>query len=201
MWGTIGHEWAAEFLRRAIDGQQVAHAYLFTGPANVGKTHLALEFASALNCTGDAPPCSSCSVCRRTAEGTHPDVTLVEPDGDRIKIDQVRGLRRQLALSPHEGPWRVCIIAEFQAATVEAANAFLKTLEEPPSRVVIILTATDASLLLPTIVSRCQTLALRAVPMERIECALVEQWKESEDRARLIARLSGGRVGWAIRAT
>lgn len=201
MWSTIGHGWATEFLRGAINGQQVAHAYLFTGSANVGKTHLALEFASALNCTGDAPPCRSCSACRRTAEGTHPDVTLVEPDGDRIKIDQVRGLQRQLALSPHEGPWRVCIIAEFQAATVEAANAFLKTLEEPPSRVVIVLTATDASLLLPTIVSRCQILPLRAVPMERIECVLVEQWKESEDRARLIARLSGGRVGWAIRAT
>ena len=200
MWEIIGHEWAVEYLRRVIDSQHVAHAYLITGSASIGKTHLAMGMTSALNCTGDVPPCGSCRACVKIARGTHPDVTLVEPDGDRIKIDQVRGLQYELALSPHEGRWRVCIMTDFQTATVEAANALLKVLEEPPSRVVMILTATDASLLLPTIVSRCQVLPLRAVPLQQIARVLQERWHEPEERAMVLARLSAGRPGWAIRA-
>ncbi len=200
MWQTIGHEWAVELLQRGLDTQHIAHAYLFTGPANVGKTHLAVEFVSALNCTGDEPPCGSCRACVKTARRTHPDVIRIEPDGDRIKIDQVRGLQYDLALSPHEGQWRVCIISDFQTATVEAENALLKTLEEPPSRAVMILTATDASLLLPTIVSRCQVLPLRVAPTEQIARVLIERFDGPEDRARLVARLSAGRVGWALEA-
>ena len=200
MWQTIGHEWAVTLLQRGLDTQHIAHAYLFTGPAHVGKTHLAVEFASALNCTGDMPPCGACRACVMTAQGTHPDVIRIEPDGDRIKIDQVRGLQYDLALSPHEGLWRVCIISDFQTATVEAENALLKTLEEPASQAVLILTATDASLLLPTIVSRCQVLPLRSVPMDQIVPMLIERFDGPEDRARLVARLSAGRVGWALQA-
>jgi DNA polymerase III subunit delta' len=200
MWQTIGHEWAIELLQHAVARQRVAHTYLFTGPANTGKTHLALELAAALNCMGAAPPCGSCRACSQTALGTHPDVMLIEPDGDKLKIDQMRAAQRELALSPYEGRWRVCIITEFQAATLEAANALLKTLEEPASRVVIILTATDASLLLPTIISRCQLLPLRAVPIHKVKQVLVERWHKTEDEAQVLARLSAGRIGWAIRA-
>jgi len=178
----------------------MAHAYLFLGAANIGKTHLALKLAAALNCTGERPPCGECVACVKTDRGTHPDVFLLDPGDARIKIDQVRELQHQLALSPYEGRRRICILADFQSATIEAANALLKTLEEPPSRVVIILTATDASLLLPTIVSRCQAFFLRRVTRQRIEDALIERWHERPDRAKLIAHLSTGRVGWAIRA-
>ncbi len=200
MWQTIGHEWAVEFLGRAIRTQRVAHTYLFAGPANTGKTHLAKELAAALNCVGDHPPCGVCEACLKTMQGSHPDVTLVEPEGDKLKIDQIRDLQRNLSLSPYEGRWRVCLMTDFQTATVEASNALLKTLEEPPSRVVLILTAIDASLLLPTIVSRCQVLPLRAVPLWEIERALIERWNVPEEQARLLARLSAGRIGWAIRA-
>lgn len=200
MWTTIGHEWAVDYLRGAIQSQHISHAYLFTGPANIGKAHLAREMAAALNCLGDTPPCGTCDACIRTKEGTHPDVTLVEPEGRRLKIDQVRELQHTLSLSPVEGRWRVCIITDFQQATTQAANALLKTLEEPPSRVVLLLTATDADLLLPTIVSRCQVLALRTVPLARLEEALCEHLDGQEKRARLIARLSGGKVGWALSA-
>jgi len=201
MWQTIGHEWAVVLLQRTLDAGRVAHAYLFTGLANVGKSHLAREMAAALNCMGDAPPCGSCRACVKTAQGTHPDLFLVGPGNGSIKIDQIRDLQRQLALSPYEGRQRVAIIADFQTATVEAANALLKTLEEPPPRVVLLLTATEASLLLPTIVSRCQVVPLRGLPCQQIERALIDRWHERPDLARLLSKLSGGRIGWAITAT
>jgi DNA polymerase-3 subunit delta' len=200
MWQIIGHEWAAALLERALATGHAAQAYLLTGAPNIGKTHLARELAAALNCTGSEPPCGACWSCAHTAQGTHPDVVVIEPDGARIKIDQVRSLQRDLSLSPYRGRRRVCIITDFQLATTEAANALLKTLEEPPAHAMLILTATDASLLLPTIVSRCQVLALRPVPVGQIERALADRWQMREDRARLLARLSAGRVGWAIRA-
>ncbi len=200
MWRTIGHDWAVGLLQREIEANHVAHAYLMTGPANIGKTSLAKELAAALNCTGDSPPCGSCGGCKKTARGIHPDLIIVEPADGRIKIDQIRALQHELALSPFEGQWKVCIITEFQTATVEAANALLKTLEEPAPKVVIVLTATDASSLLPTIVSRCRVLPLRGVAAQQIERALVDRYHEREDVARLLAGLAAGCIGWAIRA-
>jgi len=199
MWQTVGHEWVVELLQRAIREGRLGHAYLITGPSSVGKSLLATEFAAALNCSAEAPPCGECASCRRTLRGTHPDVTLVHPDGERLKIDQVRALQYELSLSPREGR-RVCLIYDFEKATTEAANALLKTLEEPPPKVVILLMALDAALLLPTIVSRCQHLPLRQVSSEQIEEHLVRRLGLEPDRARLLARLSGGRIGWAIAA-
>ncbi|MBN1400649.1 MAG: DNA polymerase III subunit delta' [Anaerolineae bacterium] len=200
MWNTIGHEWALALLNRAIADKRVAHTILITGPAHIGKTHLARELAAALNCSGEAPPCLQCTACRKTLSDAHPDVMLIEPDNGRIKIEQIRRLQHELALSPFEGQWRVCILTDFQSATREASNALLKTLEEPPGRSVLILTAIDAGLLLPTIVSRCQLLSLRAVPQDVIARALVERWQASEAHADVLARISAGRVGWAISA-
>ena len=200
MWQTVGHDWATELLQRAIDRQHVAHTYLFTGPANIGKSTLAQDLAAALNCTGAQPPCGRCQACDKVTRRTHPDVAMIEPDAGKIKIEQVRRLQHDLALSPFEGRWRVCIVMDFQTATVEASNALLKMLEEPPARAVIVLTATDASLLLPTILSRCQVLPLRAISPRQLEDALVDRWNAPADLARVLARLSGGRIGWAIRA-
>ncbi|MBC7235486.1 MAG: DNA polymerase III subunit delta' [Chloroflexi bacterium] len=199
MWQVIGHTWAVDLLRRSLAGGRLAHAYLITGPEHIGKTHLALEFAAALVCEGDDAPCHRCVACGQVAQGQHPDVLQVEPDGSHFKIDQVRGLQYDLALSPREAKRRVCILTNFERATTEAANALLKTLEEPPPHVVLIVTATDASLLLPTIVSRCQLLALRIVPRPLIEEALLERTEDAA-LARLLSSLAGGRVGWALEA-
>lgn len=200
MWQTIGHEWAVEALQRSVESGRIAQANLFTGPHHIGKTHLALEFAAALVCEGESPPCGTCRGCRLVKRQAHPDVFVMEPEDGRIRIDQVRALQHELALSPYEAEWRIAIIRRFEMSTVQAGNALLKTLEEPPERAVIIITAADAGLLLPTIVSRCRVMALRTVPAGTIREALVTQSGLSDERAELLARLSAGHVGWALRA-
>jgi len=198
MWNLVGHEWAVGLLAQSIAKGSISHAYLFTGPAHIGKTTLALEFAAALNCIGSEVPCGECLACRKIATGIHPDVRLISGEGKAIGIDKVRQIQHEAMLSPFEGRWRVHILSDFQDATPEAANCLLKTLEEPPKREVLILTVPEADLLLPTVASRCQILVLRLLPIATIAEALQTQWELNAARASLLARLSGGRLGWAI---
>ena len=114
-------------------------------------------------------PCGKCRACSLIAADRHPDVRVLEPEAtDRgtqsLKIEQIRGLQQDLSLSAYEGRYKIAIIRDFDAALPSAANAFLKTLEEPPAKVVLLLTATDADELLPTIASRCHTINLRPIP-------------------------------------
>ena len=200
MWPVIGHDWAVELFQRCIRAGTTRHAYLIVGPAQVGKTTLARAFAQALLCQGADAPCLACRACKLVQADRHPDVSLVRPEGSRLKIEAIRALQQTLALSPVEGVCRVCIIRQMETATPSAANCLLKTLEEPPQRVILILTADGIDSLLPTIVSRCQVLSLRAVARERIVAALRDRGIEGE-RARLLASLARGRVGWAIEAS
>ncbi len=200
MWQVVGHEWAVELLRRSLANGRVAHAYLLTGPPQIGKTTLALNFAQALNCQNSEGPCGECLSCRKIAHGTHPDVRVIEGQGGTIKIDQIRALQRQAALSCTEGRWKVFILRQMERATTEAANCLLKTLEEPPAHVILMLTASEADALLPTIVSRCQVLNLRPLAVETVRKALQERWGVEGQQAELLARLSGGRLGWAVEA-
>ncbi len=199
MWRTIGHTWAVEQLAAGLLTGNISRANLFTGPESVGKAHLAIEYGTALNCLSDTPPCGSCTHCKRIAALSHPDVTFIQPDNGHIKIAQIRQMQYEISLKPYEARWRVAIITDMHTATEEAENALLKTLEEPPAHAVLILTALDAGLLEPTVISRCRVMALQPVPDEVIAQALVERGLEPSS-ANEIARLSGGRVGWALQA-
>lgn len=205
---VVGHDWAVALLAGAIAHGRVGHAYLITGPHQVGKRTLARTFAQALNC--EAPlgerPCGECRACRLISAGHHPDVHILEPEVSAratpmIKIESIRDLQRDLSLSTHEGRYRVAILNQFEAANPNAANAFLKTLEEPPPRVILLLTASDADALLPTIASRCRTINLRPLDATLLEDSLMAKWGVPPDKAQLLSRLADGRVGWAVAAS
>lgn len=203
-WPVVGHGWATELLAQAVRSGRVSHAYLFLGPDQVGKTTVAKAFARALVCErGDGGPCSeedSCRACRRTAEGRYPDVQVIAAEKNWIQIEQVRNLQADAAIAPLEGKRKVFIIREIERATLPAANALLKTLEEPPSHVVLLLTSNRRDLVLPTVLSRCQIISLRTLPIAAVQDALQSRWGVADDQAALLARLSGGRLGWAVTA-
>lgn len=201
-WGIVGHEWAVHLLRQAWEEGDLSHAYLFTGPPSIGKGTLARALASALLCQRDPRPCGECQSCRLVASGNHPDLFWVQPESEvgRLKVEQVRELQRHLSLTPNMAAYRVAVLDRFDQATPSAANALLKTLEEPPGFVVLVLLAPDTDSLLATIVSRCQVVPLRPIPVPQVARALQERWGVDAETARLLAHLSGGRLGWAVRA-
>jgi DNA polymerase-3 subunit delta' len=199
-WPVIGHDWAVDLLRRVVAIGRPPHALLVTGPPNVGKGALARSLAQALLCTDVQRPCGKCRACHLVTTGNHPDLRWVEPEDGSLKIAQVRELTRQLTLSPLEGPWQIAVLDRFELATAGAANALLKTLEEPPPSVILMLLAQQAEALLPTIVSRCQVIPLRPIPRATIERALIKRWDVPAEKANFLSHTCGGRLGWAISA-
>lgn len=197
----IGQEAAVGFLREVVSGKKVSHAYLFTGIQGIGKTSSALAFARALNCTapveGDA--CGLCVPCRQAAGGNFPDLEMVRPEGRVIRIEQIRELTRRIGYKTVSGLYRVSIIEQAGSLTVEAANAFLKTLEEPPPGNILILVAPDKKDLLQTIVSRCQKVSFRPVPAGLLSEWLNHNLGVPRDTAAVLSRLSEGSVGRALR--
>ncbi|MGI6126210.1 MAG: DNA polymerase III subunit delta' [Planifilum sp.] len=188
-----GQEKAVRLIRAGLKRGRVAHAYLFSGPRGVGKRAAALALAKALNCPS-APPdacCDRCHTCRRIENGNHPDVVRIAPDGASIKIDQVRRLQREFAYAAAEADYRVVLIEQVEAMTVEAANSMLKFLEEPVTPMVAVLIAEQEDAVLPTIRSRCQRIRFAPLLPEHLEASLTREGVDPA-MARIAAHVAGG---------
>ena len=202
-WGLIGHQWVVELLKGHLRNGAPRHAYLFVGPAGVGRRTIALRFAQAINAENPSSPGEfdpQNPISKQIEKMQHPDLSLLElQEGDKnIKIEAVRNLQQSLILSPYSATYRIALLRNFDKATISASNAILKTLEEPPSTVVLMVTAESAEGLLPTIVSRCEVVKLRPIPLDEVAEGLQNLWDIPADDSRLLAHISGGRPGYAL---
>ena len=210
-WKTLGQDHLLARLQPALEQGRESHAYLLTGAPHVGKLTLAREIAQSVNCLqGPGAPCGNCAQCQRIADGLHADVRIVDIEFSRtvegrstvttITIDAIRELERTVNLNPFEGLRTVIIIDGAGTMTVDAANALLKTLEEPPPGVLFLLLAEDEEALLPTIRSRCQSLQLLPMSRRRMVDYLTKERSVSDEEADRLYRLSRGCLGWALAA-
>ena len=222
-WPIVGQERAVGLLRAALRTGNVSHAYIFTGPAGVGKRTLSMSFAMTVNCQAEPPagqeypdqPCGICPSCSRVLRGAHPDLTEINlqtqaqalgESGSKgkggpareLRIDAIREMQSSVGLSPYVGRWKVYVIGDAERMNEEASNCLLKTLEEPPAHTILILLAPDEVSVLPTISSRCFLVPLREMPRAQVADALQRYWDEEREQAELGAALSGGRLGYAV---
>jgi DNA polymerase-3 subunit delta' len=196
-WNLIGNQWAEEILQSHLSHDNLRHAYLFTGPEGVGREALAIAFAKAINCENPPEKGGFCDVCRNCVQigkQQHVDLHLVEREGGskQILVGQVRELQKKLAMTPFQAKYHIVLFRNFEDAHVSAANALLKTLEEPNERVVLLFVVDHVNNLLPTIVSRCQELQLRPVPADELVSALITRFGVAPQEAALLAYVSGG---------
>ena len=201
MWQVLGQDKILALLERSIEEDTIAHAYLLVGPHHVGKKTLAINLAQALNCNAHKPPCGQCRSCRRILDHKHADVTSVGLDSrTEIGIDDIRELQKLANLPPYEGKCKVFIIDDAEYLSTEAANSLLKILEEPPPKVVWLLLAAEERRLLPTIVSRCQRLELKPLPLMQLQNILTNSYNVDLAKAEFLAHLCHGCLGWALSA-
>ena len=202
-WNYYGNAAAVALLRSHVATGSLRQAYLFSGPSGVGRRTLALRFAQAVNCLN--PPqagvyCGVCRACKLLAEMRHPDLEIVAAEQREgvLRVEQIRELQHHLSLAPYEAHYRIALLLRFEEANQNAQNALLKTLEEPPPKVLILITAEDTESLLPTIVSRCEIVRLRPMATQALAQTLLEQQAAEASLAAQIARLAAGRPGIAI---
>lgn len=195
----LGQDKAINVLQRAIRHQRVPQAYIFAGEDGVGKKLTALMLAKALNCRErEDDACDHCISCHKIDDGNHPDVRVIEPDGQFIKIDQIRTLQKDVNYRPYEGRRKVYILDQAEALRTEAANALLKTLEEPSPDSLLILVTANVYALLPTVISRCQFVRFVALGAPQLTEFLKREKQMPAEQARLIASLAEGCPGRAF---
>lgn len=195
----IGHNRAIEALKSSIVNKTVSHSYLFQGEEGLGKKMVAYVFAKTLLCKeGRDQPCNTCVSCMKFDSENHPDFFLIEPDKGLIKKAQIEDLVRNVGILPFESNRKIFIIDDSHKMNLEGKNTLLKTLEEPPSYVTIILITSSPNNLLPTILSRCQSVKFYPVQSSKIEHYLVNLYSKSIEEATFVSNFTKGSVGKSI---
>lgn len=198
----IGHEQIIEHLQNAISSQKVSHAYILNGPDDSGKKMIAEAFAMALQCENHGTEgCMECHSCKQAISRNQPDIIYITHEKpNTISVDDIRRqVKDDVDIKPYASPYKIYIIDEAEKMNVQAQNALLKTIEEPPAYVIILLLTTNADSFLPTIRSRCITLDLKAVPNEKIKNYLMEHCQVPDYQAEVCTAFAQGNVGKAIK--
>jgi len=188
---VLGHRKQKDLLQRAVSSGRLPHAYLFEGAEGIGKRLIALALTKLLFCA-HGNGCGDCPACQKIDHHNHPDLHLIKPDGSSIKIEQIRALQKELSYRPLEASHKICIIDGAEKMNPAAANALLKTLEEPAERTLLILLTPSPDAVLPTIRSRCQRLPFSRITREKLQEVLVEQLNIDETQSHVLATLSEG---------
>ncbi len=192
-----GHEKPIAILKSAMAKDRIAHAYLFYGMDGIGKKTTASVFARALNCGGSDPPCDACTSCRKAEHKNHPNIITVQAEGQNIKIGAVKEIQARMTFQPREGR-RIFILREADRMNAAAANALLKTLEEPSAGNILLLTTARPHALPMTILSRCQHLRFSPLPPGEVARFLREKEGLETAAAEILAASSGGSIGRAV---
>ncbi len=197
----IGHEQIKEHLQNAISMNKVSHAYILNGPDRSGKMALANSFAMALQCEEHTVEgCMKCHSCQQALSGNQPDIIYLQHEKpSTISVDDIRTqINNDIGIKPYASPYKIYIISEAEKMSQQAMNALLKTIEEPPAYAVVLLLTSNADALLPTILSRCVTLNLKAVPDSAIHNFLMEKYQIPDYKADICTSFAQGNVGKAI---
>ncbi len=193
----LGNEKIKQSLQKSIESNKTSHSYLFIGTQGIGKKLIAIEFAKMILCTDENKYCNKCKSCIEFDTNNNPDFKMIEPDGNSIKIEQIREFQNKVAEKPIISNKKVYIINDSDKMTREAQNCLLKTLEEPPEYVTIILIGANESAFLSTIKSRCMILHFDKIPNEEIEKYLEENYK-TKINSNIIIKAFQGSIGRAI---
>lgn len=193
----IGNQKNKKILEDIIIKNKIANAYMFIGQESIGKFLFAKEFAKAILCLNENKPCNKCKSCLEFDNSNNPDLTIIEPDGNNVKIEQIRELNRKVVEKPIVSTKKVYIINDGQNITKEAQNALLKTLEEPPEYVTIILITTSESAFLPTIKSRCTKINFNKLTEEEMLKILKEKYNY-QNVGNIVYKTSNGSISKSI---
>lgn len=197
---VIGQNALKEHFQNGIEMKKISHAYIIAGERSSGKEFIAKIFAAALQCEkGGVEPCGQCRSCKQADSQNHPDIIRITHEKpNSIGVEDIRGqINSDVGIKPYSSPYKVYIMNEAEKMTVQAQNALLKTLEEPPAYAVIILLTTNAEALLPTIISRCVVMHMKPAPDEAIKKYLMEEMGIPDYKADMCIAFARGNVGKA----
>jgi len=195
----VGHKRQIEFLKKAIVNNHLSHGYIFDGEEGLGRRLVAIEFIKAVYCLEhENDACGVCANCVKIDTGNHPDLLMIEPEGNSIKNKQVEELQSFISMKPYESSMKTVIVARGNTMTTSAQNRLLKVLEEPAGEVMIIIISENVEGLLPTIKSRCQRMRFNKLSREEIEGYISKNYSLEQEDLTAVAIFSEGSIGKAV---